>query len=61
MAVYVLNDLHCKRRYCLEHGIIACEMLWFEVYYGTHKILLETRYHPPGQKGDEITNLLIDD
>ena len=60
LAVYVLNDLHCKRRYDLEHGIIACEMLWLEVYYGTHKILLGTCYRPPGQNGDEITYFLID-
>ena len=60
LAVYVLNDIPCIRRYDLEEGIIACEMLWLELYYGVHKVILGTCYRPPGQNAEDISQFIYD-
>ena len=57
LVVYVLNDISSIRRHDLEQYVTACEIIWLELCYGTHKVLLGTCYRPPGQNAEEILHL----
>ena len=60
ILVYVLSDIPCVRRYDLEQNIVACEMVWLQLVYGTCKILFGTCYCPLGQNAEE-SSLFISD
>ena len=55
VAVYVKNEISCKRRHGLE--IVAIECVWLEIRLHSKRLLVGTFYQPPNSDSTILTHI----
>ena len=55
VAVYVKNEISCKRRHDLE--IVALECVWLEIRLHSKRLLVGTFYRPPNSDSTILTHI----
>ena len=55
VAVYVKNEISCKRRHGLE--IVALECVWLEIRLHSKRLLVGTFYQPPNSDSTILTHI----